>query len=783
MKDLQRALRQVARRSAVATAVAAALGTSVAHGQTMTIDEVIVTATKRSENLQTVPVAITALSGDQLQDKGIFDVLSLDRAVPGLKINNSGNDPQPILRGAGVAGTTDVAVPYYVDGIYRPHSGQGLVSYLDVERVEVLRGPQGTLFGRNTYGGLIDIVTKKPTTDKFDYGAALTGGSYSEKKIEGFVNVPLGDRLALRVTGAGEKHDPYVENVYNRDAGLKDADYSYGRAQLLWKPVDTFSANLGFTYWHDTANGNADYSYKCLGIPVNPTLTVNGVHPLDGITGVIDPRCGVRPGYAGGRSQAFGPGNPTDAVIPDPYKVSFDYKPHRDIKETSVTLRLDWEVLNHTLTINAAEFDYSELRLTDTDLSPNPALIAGQFIKTKAHSVDVTLNSKTDGALKYTVGAFLYDDSKPGNNSSGFLWGYTDAYYCAKGGPQKPCWASWLYSGNGGTKSTALYGQATYALTSKLGVTGGARYSKDERNFYSLNVDPTTLLNTLPSYSGTPKVDNGSASHTDWRAGLEYQVDKQTMAYAYVATGYISGSVQALTNKLLDPQISKTYEMGLKTTQLDGRLRLNAALYKTDYSNLTTTIFVTVGTAGTIIAQQVPGGSITSKGLELEGQFRATDKLRVDFGLATGTTKFDHFNVGNTLGTIGSDFIDSGGRGWFVMDGKDTAFAPKLTANVGVSYPFAFADSSTLTPEVFGNYSSAYKATNARWFWSNQGSYVMGDFAATWRSPSGKVSVRGYVNNLTNKAVVTEATVFSKGRAMEDFTNPRTWGVRLAYNF
>ena len=471
MKVTEKTMQRIARRTAIATAVGTVLGGSFAHGQTV-LPEVTITATKRVENAQTVPFAVTAISGDDLQLRGITDILDLEKAIPGLHIANSGNDPAPILRGAGVAGTTDVAVPFYVDGIYRPRSGQGLASYLDVERVEVLRGPQGTLFGRNTYGGLINITSKKPTTKEFDKGVALTVGNYSARRIEGFVNLPLGDQLALRVTASDEKHDPYVENIFNPAAGLKDAKNHYARVQLLWKPSDTFSATLGFTNWRDTANGNADFAYKCLGIPVNAVT-----QKLDGLTGFIDPRCGTRDGWAGGRSQAgnVSRGDVSAVAIQDPYKIAFDFKPQRDIKEDSVTFRLDWQVLNHELTVNAAKFKYRELRLTDSDLSQKAGLVAGNLINSKAETVDVTLNSKGDGPLRYTLGAYLYDDFKEGGNNSAFLFGYT---YTT---PQKPTWATFVYQVVGGTKSTALYGQATYSLTDKLSLTGGIRSSKDDR--------------------------------------------------------------------------------------------------------------------------------------------------------------------------------------------------------------------------------------------------------------------------------------------------------------
>lgn len=760
------------RTTAIAAAIAVLAGPTWAATDAPQV--ITVTATKRVENLQTVPVSVTAISAEDLQERGINDVLSLDKAVPGLKIANGGNDPAPILRGAGVAGTTDIAVPFYVDGIYRPRSGQGLASYLDLQQVEILRGPQGTLFGRNTYGGLISLVPKRPSTQALDFGAAVTLGNYSLRKAEGMVNVPLGQELALRVTASNETRDPFVKNSFNADAGLKDADNSYARAQLLWKPSRTFSANLTATTWRDTANGNADYQYKCLGIPVNATTK-----KLDGVTGFIDPRCGIRDGWEGGRSQAgnVSKGDISAQAIADPYEVAFDFKPQRNIKEDSVSLKLDWEVAGHGLAISAAQFKYRELRLTDSDLSSKPALVAGQLTNSKAHSAEVTINSLASGPLKYTLGAYLYDDSAAGGNNSAFLWGYT---YTS---PQKPAWASWLYQGNGGTRSTALYGQATYALTEKLSGTVGLRSSEDARKSYTLNVVQASRGNELPSYGGNPKVNNGKDRHTDWRASLQYQWDKATMVYASGATGYIAGAVQAVTQTLLDPQTNKSFELGLKTSLLDGKLKLNASLFQADYEGLTTTVFVTTGAAGTILAQQVPGGSTQARGLELEGRWAANDKLNVMFGLAANRSTFKKFNVSNTLGTAGSDFIDPKGQGWFIMDGKKTAFSPDLTVNLGASYYIDLGKAGSITPSAFVYYSSSFRGTNQPYFWSVQSAYATLDLSASWLSADGKYSVRGYINNATDKAVMTSASVFSRGRAMADYSSPRHFGVRMAYNF
>ena len=479
--------------SAVALMAASAPALAAAASDPADNGDIIVTATKRAQNVQDVPIAITAVTGEQLQEKGILNILSLDQTVPGLTIQNSGNDPSPIIRGAGAAGTADVAVPYYIDGAYQPHSGQALAGFLDLDRVEVLKGPQGTLFGRNTLGGLINVVSKKPVLGRLDVGGAVTIGNYEEHRFEGFINVPLGDKLALRVTGLRENHDPYVVNVALKDGGLKDADETYIRSQLAWEASDRLRITLGYTYWHDTANGNNDYGYKVLGIPTDPVT-----HQTNGVFGYLDPRQGLRNGYGGGKAATgnISNGDPSAAILPDPYQIAFDYRPRRDILENAASLNVDWRVASHKVQFNASYYDYSELRLTDGELSTAPAFVAGQLTVSKTAQAELNVSSDFRGPLQYTVGLYYYDDARPGASHSAFLFGYTDATH-----RQTPTWAYFLYQINGGTRSYAAYGQAEYNLTDKLQATAGVRYNRDERRYSSINIDPASEHNPLPSYA------------------------------------------------------------------------------------------------------------------------------------------------------------------------------------------------------------------------------------------------------------------------------------------
>lgn len=734
--------------------------------------DIIVTAQKVEQNILEVPLSISAVSGEQLIATGSTDILSVQRAATGIIISNSGNDPQIIVRGAGVAGTNDIAVPVFIDGSYRPRNGQALASYLDLDRVEFLRGPQGTLFGRNTLGGLMNIIPKAPSLGRFEFGMAGTYGNYNARRLEGFVNVPIGDMLALRVTASDEKRDPFVKNVFDSEGGLKDADATYLRAQIRFAPSDDIDIRAGYSYWKDTANGNADYGYKTLGIPVNPATRAT-----NGVTGFIDPRIGTRTGWAGGRTQAgnVSNGDISAVVIDDPYKVRQDFRPVRNIKEETYFVDARASFLSHNFKLRFDHFNYSELRLTDTDQSSNSALVAGQLTKSKADQLDFTITSDHDLPLQYTLGFYMYDDANPHDTSSAFLWGYTNA-----SAPQDPTWAYWMYQNNGGTKSHAFYGQAEYSLTDKLKLRGGLRHSVEKRQFFSVGVDQTSLNDPLPSYRTGGNIIRGEDKTLDWRVGAEWKQSEALMLYGYAATAYIAGGIQqGNTGRLLDPNEVFTWEIGAKGKLANGAIRYSLAYYDAHYKGLSTTVFIQQGQ--TILAQSIPGGSTDARGIEFEASFRPTDRLSIDANLTVATSKFDKFNAGNQF-TEGGDTIVNG-RSFFIMDGKRTSFSPPVTASVAASYEVDLGKTGTLKPWARLYYSGEYRVTNQPYFWAVQEQYFTVDASLEWRSNNGKFSVLAFVSNLTNEAYFTDGTVYSASRAVVDYSNPRTFGIRVGYNF
>lgn len=847
MKAKKKPAAPVITRSAVAAAVATALTVPAMAQDGGPMEEVIVTATKRESSVQDLAVSVTAIDGAKITELQMVNVIDLEKTVPGLKVRYVGADPSIIVRGAGTAGTNDVAVPIYVDGLYRPRYGQGLASYLDIERVEVLRGPQGTLFGRNTLGGLVNIIANKPNTDGFDFGVGATVGDYSMQKLEGFVNIPLGDIAALRVAASDTSRDAIIENVYNKSAGMRDEDNTFIRAQLGLYLTDNLDITFSGTYWEDTSNGNADYAGVILGIPVNPDTGLT-----DGINGVMQPRQGRVPGTegdswpaTGGRNQAgtFGV-DESASVISDVYKIASDFEPLREIEETSFSALVNWDIGPVALRANIGVFEYEEFRLTDSDFSQNPrmwgennpnttpptstgpgywqqcwggpscGLAAGQRVNSDAIQADINLYSNGDGRLQWTLGYFLYDDSGKGDTTSEFVWGYTDST-----DPQAISWGHWLYQSEGGTKSTAIYGQAEYSFTDRTRATVGLRNSTDERSFQTNYVDwgpgvhgwaagyytahyadPGSRFAPWPEFVETQaSIDNretGEKSNTDWKVALQHDVSDEMMLYASAASGYIAGAIEGGgSNNLTDPNEVIALETGFKSTLLDGEMRLNVALFHNDYKGLTTSSFIAQG--ATIVAVQNVGGSMTATGAEIEMSWAPTDALYLSAGISLLDAKLDNFgrSVLNRVFRSGGDDVVLGAgitdpadcdqtcSQVYRLDGEDARFSPDYTIQVDASYRFDLGALGTLTPGIYVYASDDYKTTNIPYFFTQQDSYVTYDLRATWEAANMPLSAQAFVLNAGDETYQVGGDQFSQGRAVADFNNPRMWGVRLSYNF
>jgi iron complex outermembrane recepter protein len=229
------------------------------------IETVVVTAQRREENLQSVPLSVSAFSASQIKARGLTDASRLESSVPGFTFGRSGVDARPAIRGVrtenvGVNG--DTTIGFFIDGVYQSRAAQATLGFVDLERVEVLRGPQGTLYGRNTFGGNISIATAQPKLDTFAGGMDVTIGENNKVRVEPFINLPISETAAVRISAAFEKADGWVKNINPLGNDLFDEDTSYVRGALLLRPSENLTATLKVDWARRGGAGGSAFGYK-----------------------------------------------------------------------------------------------------------------------------------------------------------------------------------------------------------------------------------------------------------------------------------------------------------------------------------------------------------------------------------------------------------------------------------------------------------------------------------------------------------------------------------------
>ncbi len=508
--------------SSVSTTTAPA-NSPVAQADINSGSDIIVTAQRRAERLQDVPLSITAISGDQIKNDDITDATRLEQIVPGLRLGRSGPAIRPAIRGVyteAVGINADPRIGFYIDEIYQSRSSQGDAAFVDLERVEVQEGPQGTLFGRNSLGGNITLTTATPK-DKYEGGVDVTGGNYGRIKTEAYLNVPLADGLAVRVAGEFENHNGYLKSTVDSAADLEDKRDAFGRASLRWTPPSLdgkLEVLLHASYYHDGGHGYNNINAKVIGALVDPSLitapggsvTVNGVtYPFPAgynggnyATGTLYPyTTALRNGVAQVNGANIG------LPLAGPYSTDYDYPAHQNLRSQNYSGSIRY-ALSNALQIRSitgyTKFD--TVNVGDGDGGPVPISYYYTVTKARTFTQELQLQS-TDKAspLQFTLGGFYLNDSDDDGSGLVNFHSYTTATAAAAGLPV-------LYSGgsvcgftyllnttscainnlntadsagpeHAKTTSLAAYLQASYRIADKLTFTGGARYTVDKKFF------------------------------------------------------------------------------------------------------------------------------------------------------------------------------------------------------------------------------------------------------------------------------------------------------------
>ena len=406
----------------VAAALGAANGFGMAFAQTppsaalaakpATLEEVVVTAQRRAENKQDIPVAVTALTAEQLADRNITDISQMEGMSPGFTFGRSGTDARPAMRGVrteNVAVNGDTTIGYFVDGVYKSRSQQALSGFVDIARVEIQRGPQGTLYGRNTFGGNISLITNEPIFGQVQSSASLLFGAFKKTRVEGVLNIPANETIAIRLVGAYDKADGYVKNDFNPAADLFDQDLKYGRLAIRFKPNARFDATFRTEVTDQGGNGGSAFGYKQGGTFLdrascqqlfNSSLLILNVRGGNR-DGVIDCTRTVGAGAGAGASAA---GTGVDLGIPihaagNAYRIDTNYQSYQKLTDKSSSLDMAYKLDAFTLKSITGVADFKVERTADSDMSASQVFIDYQLTKAKTFSQELQILSGDKGPL------------------------------------------------------------------------------------------------------------------------------------------------------------------------------------------------------------------------------------------------------------------------------------------------------------------------------------------------------------------------------------------------
>ncbi|QMW23061.1 TonB-dependent receptor [Sandaracinobacteroides saxicola] len=785
----------------------AAQAQTAAKADTGGLEDIIVTAQKRAENIQDVSIAIQAVTAAGLERSGITDVSRIELITPGLTFARYGPDAKISLRGANSNNTFLDAAPsvgVFVDGVYKPRASQQTRAFFDVSRMEVLKGPQGTLYGRNTLAGAVNLYTNAPSTTGFAAGATVSYARFNTLRTEGFVNAPLSDSFAVRLAGYYERGDGYVKNLNGENLGTIDTVAFRGSAR--YAPAGGGDLTLRVTNVRERGNVAGLFAYT--GVCRN--LNAQGLTDPYGTT--KDCR-NPRRGAAGTRD--FNPN--------DPHTVNKDFVHNDRIDEFNATLEGNYPLAD---TLDGKIIaSYTDFKLDvgqDNDFSEAP--IAADFLRerVKSYTLELQLASRDTGRFKYNLGGYASRDkiqflsaslrylvTDDFNNAIRPLVTTPDGITVRVLNPT-PILVNQINMGdptvanrNGRNSNTFQYvnvttlgafGQASYELIDSLRVVGAIRYSIDKKDSVNFN-GPTSYRGpqfplfapiTVDGFSTDPALATSRTkrdySNVTWRGAVEFDAGEDVLVFAQVSTGFLSGSL-ATDGTTTGDQKSINYELGIKSRFMDNRVQFNGSIYHTKYKNLVTS-FQRLNASGSVDTIAVNGGDIKTTGVEAALEILPVENFRVTLTANYLDSKFGAYSVlaphqtVKGLGQPTARFIS--------LRGLRPQFAPEFTASVIGAYDIDLGDMGRLTPQVQFFFSSAYSAQTQVSFLDNNGdqkAFTKTDLRVSWSSANDRFGIDAYVENIEN-SIVNQRTVYGgDGINQTTWSLPTNYGVRLRAKF
>jgi iron complex outermembrane recepter protein len=647
------------------------------------IEEIVVTAQKVEEDIQDVPIAITAVSGERLEDAGTTGLEGITRLVPSVTFRKGTTSANSaiVMRGVGTITFSVAAEPSVstvVDGVVLSRSGQAFMDLVDAERLEVLRGPQGTLFGKNASAGLVNIVSKGGTDEaeaefRFDYYEG------NEGRIKGSVSGPLGPDLSGRVTGF---YSSYAGNITNINGGRNEKvnGYEHYGARGI---VDYRGEGATMRFIMDIFKANDDCCADVTGVSRGA---------------VLDAELGLPGGSAQGEDQRY---------------VNHNLVTQTEDKQYSLTASGDFDVFSaHTLSVVLGYRNWENTELREGDFLPRAIVGTAQLhdegvVRTQQFSAEVRLASDQSKPFFYQVGAFAWRSDNEQDftrrditcASSSLPVAASGATPCNIANTTTTLFPTATSASDVNSTNYAVFGQATYQFTEQLSLTAGVRYTRDELDYTHTRapgVNATTgLPATGPGISGSgaggaiasggngTNTSAGSSknSNVSGKVVLQYKPTDDIMLYGSYTRGYKGPAFNVFFNHTapnnavpIDEETSNAFEVGFKSQFLDNRAQLNVSLFQVEYDGFQANNFIFVGTPPTVISNLTNAGTVESKGFEADLLVVPTTGLTLRASGAYADATVKEFNP--NPGTNAPD----------ARNGTRLPLAPKFTYTVGADY-------------------------------------------------------------------------------------------------
>ena len=697
--------------------------TAGSEGPAAAVEDIVVTAQRREQRLQDVPLAVSAFSMESLEDGKVESLLNLDGKVPNVVLAPVGAYPFAsafYIRGLGYAdveSSFEPSVGVELDGVYLSRNVVAVQDFFDIGGVTILRGPQGTLYGRNTIGGVVSVQSRRPS---FDFGARAqaTFGSNGRQELRaGVEGALIEDKLAGKFSFLTKTYDGYIKNYDGRDMGAQDVTSM--RGALLWTPTASFDATLIVDYTKDKGTGTAFENASL------PSM--------------------VLPGF----------GEPAD-TDGDPFLSHVGDDIFSDLEALGVTLNANWDLGPVKLTSITGYRKTDTEVLSDFDGTPTPFMTVHRDETHDQFSQELRLASNTDGPLTYVVGAYyMTQEYDIATGQFGTVFG-------------SPTAGSTIYTQQK-ADSWAVFGQADYEVLPGLTVTAGGRYSKEEKTF-----------TTQPLFY--PNAETFEASFDDFspKVGVSYKWSDTLMTYAQYSRGFRAGGFNGRAGSFLavgpyDSETVDSYEVGVKSDLFDRRLRLNAAVFTSDYQDMQQSVQQLI--PGTLINQTLVAnvGAATISGFEAEATALLTDVFTISASVGYLDASYDEFmaDLGDGLGVIDRTYLPM-------------PYAPKWSNSVTFNYKDDF-DFGRVTAQASVRHMTdmytSFSTLNASTDLTMRQSNTVVDGSLSLELPDGRWRVSLWGKNLTDELVINNTFGVGNLLASRVYQPPREIGVDLSLTF